>query len=105
MFLETHAVAAERPPFVSSQPDAKSQQIQAENVSRVMSDLFAKNVRAAATWIGSPVALVALWVLWEWFFSTDAGVVLGLIVGLLVLIGVGLSIGFLFYMFRSDRSN
>jgi len=63
-------------------------------------DLFAKNARAAATWIVSPVALVALWVLWEWFFSTDTGVVLGLMVGVPALLGVGLSIGPLFYVFR-----
>jgi hypothetical protein len=43
---------------------------------------------------------VALWVLWEGFFSTDTGVVLGLMVGVPVLLGVGLSIGLLFYVFR-----
>jgi hypothetical protein len=65
-----------------------------------MRDLFAKNARAAATWVGSPVALVALWVVWEWFFSTDTGVVLGFMVGVPVLLGVGLSIGLFFYVFR-----
>jgi hypothetical protein len=59
-----------------------------------------KNLRAAGTWLGTPVGLVALWLAWDWFFSTNTGASLGLLVGTLALVSLALLIGAFFYVFR-----
>jgi len=66
----------------------------------MMKKLLTENLRAAATWIGSPILAVAVWILWEWFFSTEHGAVVGLIVGPVALLGLALMIGGFFYVFR-----
>jgi hypothetical protein len=65
-----------------------------------MNKLFANNLRAAATWIGSPIVVILIWLVWECFFSTDGGAFVGVIVGPPGLFGLALLIGAFFYVFR-----
>ena len=66
----------------------------------MLSRLLINNVRAAGTWIGTPIGLVGLWLLSEWFFSTEGGVMVGLIGGSLALLGLGVGVAAAFYVFR-----
>jgi hypothetical protein len=50
------------------------------------SKLLTNNLRAAGTWLATPVGLVVGWVLYEWFFSTHLGAIVGLIGGSLALL-------------------
>lgn len=65
-----------------------------------MDSLFAKNLRAAGTWVGTPVGLVALYLLGDWFFSTEPGIIFGVVVGPLVLLGLAASLGLIAYVFK-----
>jgi hypothetical protein len=65
-----------------------------------MNDLWVRKARAAGAWLATPVGVIALWLLGEWFFSTTPGIVVGLTVGPLLLVGLALGIAVLFYVFR-----
>jgi hypothetical protein len=58
------------------------------------------NMRAIASWLGTPIVSVAVALLAYWFFSTKAGLFVGLIVGPMLFLGLILLIGLFFYVFR-----
>jgi len=63
-----------------------------------MSDSFRRNLRAPATWLGTPVGLVALWLLADVFTDFAPGTALTL--GLLGLAALTFLIGEFFFVFR-----
>ena len=65
-----------------------------------MDSVFVKNLRAAGTWVGTPVGIVALYLLLDGFFSTETGIVFGVVVGPLVLLGLAASLGLIAYVFK-----
>jgi hypothetical protein len=56
------------------------------------------NARVAAAWLGTPVCLVALWLLSDVLVSTAPGT--ALIFGVAALVGISVLIGLFFYTFR-----
>ena len=54
----------------------------------------------AGAWLATPVGVIALWLLGEWFSSTTPGILVALTVGPLSLFGLALSIAGLFYVVR-----
>jgi len=56
------------------------------------------NARAVAAWLGTPVCLVALWLLADVFVSTSPGT--ALMLGLAALAGISGLVGLFFYVFR-----
>ena len=65
-----------------------------------MDSLFVKNLRLACRWVGPPVGIVALYLLVDWFFSTEPGIIFGVVVGPLVLLSLAASLGLIAYVFK-----
>jgi hypothetical protein len=63
-----------------------------------MSDWFRRNLRAFAAWLGTPLGLVALWLLADALTDFAPGTALTL--GLLGLIALTFLIGAFFFVFR-----
>ena len=66
-----------------------------------MDSVFVKNLRAAGTWVGTPVGIVVLYLLLDGFFSTEPGIVFGVVVGPWVLLGLAASFGLIAYVFKA----
>ena len=66
-----------------------------------MDSVFVKNLRAAGTWVGTPVGIVVLYLLLDGFFSTEPGMLFGIVVGPLVLLGLAASLGLIAYVFKT----
>ena len=60
----------------------------------------AQNDRTVGTWLRNPIVLVVLWILVEWFFTTQIGLVAGLIIGLPLLAYLIFVVGGFFYVFK-----
>ena len=65
-----------------------------------MDSVFVKNLRAAGTWVGTQVGIVALYLLLDEFFSTEPGIIFGVVVAPLVLLGLAASLGLIAYVFK-----
>ena len=68
--------------------------------SSAMNDVFTKILRAAGSWVGTPVGLIVLSLTGDWFLSTRTGHLIGLLVGPLLLLGMVLLVAGFFYVFR-----
>jgi hypothetical protein len=63
-----------------------------------MSNWLRRNLRACAAWLGTPLGLIALWLLADAFTDFAPGTALAL--GLLGLVGLTFVIGAFFFVFR-----
>jgi len=61
--------------------------------------MTAQNNRPIGAW-RNPIVLVVLWILVEWFLTTQIGSAVGLIIGLPLLACLILVVGGFFYLFK-----
>jgi len=59
-----------------------------------------QNHEAIRRWLNHPIVLVVLWILVEWFSTTQLGLMVGLIIGLPLLVYLIVMVGGSFYVFR-----
>jgi hypothetical protein len=62
----------------------------------MLSRVLINNLRAAGRWIGTPLGFAVLWLLQDWFFSTQLGAIVGLVGGSLALAALVAAVSGLF---------